>query len=205
MYIPEYYKNEDRQEIENFLRANAFGILISQNNGKLLATHIPMELGHNADNKPVLTGHISKENNQWKSFTAGEEVLAVFTGPHAYVSSSWYDFEGVPTWNYLAVHVSGKIRIQNEDELIAALKNLVDKYEAGRQNPTRVENLSRKTMLMARGIVGFEIEITEIQGKKKLSQNRDGKNFGSVVSHLESSGNPNDAAVAAEMRKLNKP
>src|SRR6476660_8481291 len=100
MYIPSYYKNENREEIEAFLKANAFGILVNTVDGKLWATHIPLELAENEQCKQVLIAHVSKENPQWKSFDSGEEVLAIFSGPHAYVSSSWYDFEGVPTWNY---------------------------------------------------------------------------------------------------------
>lgn len=201
MYIPSYYKNEDRTEIEAFLKANAFGILVNTVNGKLWATHIPLELVESVDGKQALVGHISKENPQWHGFAPDEEVMAIFCGPHAYVSSSWYDFEGVPTWNYSAIHIYGKIKILNEAETVASLKSLVDKYEAGRENPTRVENLSRKTMMMARAIVTFEIEITDIQAKKKHSQNRDAKNYDSVISHLEETGDADAIAIASDMRK----
>jgi transcriptional regulator len=201
MYIPSYYRNENRAEIEAFLKANAFGILVNTIDGKLWATHIPLELGENADGKQVLIAHVSKENPQWQGFSANPEVLAIFSGPHAYVSSSWYDFEGVPTWNYSAIHVYGTVRILDETETIASLKTLVDKYEAGNENPVRVEDLSRKTMMMARAIVAFEIEITDIQAKKKHSQNRDAKNYESVISHLEKSDNPDAAAIAADMKK----
>jgi transcriptional regulator len=201
MYIPDYYKNENRNEIEAFLTANAFGILVNRVDGKLWATHIPLELAQNTEGKQVLIAHVSKENPQWKSFDSGEEVMAIFSGPHAYVSSSWYDFEGVPTWNYSAIHVYGKVRILDETETVASLKTLVDKYESGNENPVRVEDLSRKTMMMARAIVAFEIEITDIQAKKKHSQNRDAKNYESVISHLENSGNPDAVAIAADMKK----
>lgn len=205
MYIPDYYKNEDRAEIEAFLKANAFGILVNVVDGKPWATHVPLELVESsASGKQFLVAHISKENPQWTAFSADDEVLAIFTGPHAYVSSSWYDFEGVPTWNYTAVHVYGKPRILNESETIASLKSLVDRYEAGRENPTRVEDLSKKTMMMARGIVAFEIEITRIEAKKKHSQNRDAKNYDSVIAHLEASADPNAKAIAAEMKRQRK-
>lgn len=199
MYIPAYYKNENRDEIEAFLKANAFGILINTVDGRLWASHIPMALSEK-DGKQFLTAHVSMQNDQWKGFASGE-VLAIFSGPHAYVSSSWYDFEGVPTWNYTAIHVYGKVRILDEAETVASLKTLVDKYEAGRENPTRVEDLSRKTMMMARAIVAFEIEITDIQAKKKHSQNRDEKNYQSVISHLEKTGHPDALAIAEDMKK----
>jgi transcriptional regulator len=211
MYIPDYYKNENRDEIEAFLKSNAFGILVNRVNGtrgnaepskaKLWATHIPMEFEQRHDGKQVLIAHVSKENPQWKGFDSGEEVLAIFSGPHAYVSSSWYDFEGVPTWNYSAIHIYGKVRVLDETQTIASLKILVDKYEAGRENAVRVEDLSRKTMMMARAIVAFEIEITDIEAKKKHSQNRDAKNYESVISHLEKSGNADAVAIAADMKK----
>ena len=200
MYIPDYYKNENRQEIEAFLKANAFGILVNVVDGKPWATHVPLELVESPAGKQFLVAHISKENPQWKSFSPNEEVLAIFSGPHAYVSSSWYDFEGVPTWNYTAVHVYGKPRILDEAETIPSLKSLVDKYESGRENPTRVEDLSKKTMMMVRGIVAFEIEITRIEAKKKHSQNRDAKNYDSVIAHLDASDDPNAQAIAAEMK-----
>ena len=100
MHIPDLYKNEDKEAIRTFLKANAFGILINQTNGKLWATHIPLELEINKEGEEVLMGHISKENPQWTAFESNDQVLAVFTGPHAYISSSWYDHENVPTWNY---------------------------------------------------------------------------------------------------------
>jgi len=201
MYIPEHYRNENRQEIDAFLKANAFGILVSQNEGKLLATHTPLELETNEEGKTVLHGHVSKGNTQWKSFSNGSEVLAIFTGPHAYVSSSWYDFEEVPTWNYIAIHVYGTVKILEGDAVISLLKKLVDKYEAASENPVRIENLSKKTMMQVRGIVAFEIEITDIQATKKMSQSHDAKNYDSVISHLEKTGNADAIAVAAEMKK----
>ena len=129
MYIPDLYKNEDQEAIRTFLKANAFGILINQTNGRLWATHIPLELEINKEGEDVLMGHISKENPQWTAFESNDEVLAVFTGPHSYISSSWYDHENVPTWNYMAVHVYGTIKIMEGEELLASLKELTNKYE----------------------------------------------------------------------------
>ena len=111
MYTPEIYKNENQEEIKKFLQENSFGILINQTNGKLCATHIPLELETTKEGKDILWGHISKENPQWNGFIDNDQILAVFSGPHSYISSSWYDHENVPTWNYIAVHVYGKIKI----------------------------------------------------------------------------------------------
>ena len=204
MYTPDIYKNEDPESIKAFLKENSFGILINQSNGKLCATHIPIELEINSDGKEILQGHISRLNPQAEGFTENDKVLAVFTGPHSYISSSWYDHENVPTWNYIAVHVYGRIKIVNEDTTKEQLKKLVDKYEANSENPVRVEDLSTQTMRQVKGIFGFEIEIDEIQATKKLSQSRDDHNYKNIISELEKTKNSQSIALAKEMAKCRK-
>lgn len=201
MYTPEIYKNENQEEIKEFLQENSFGILINQTNGKLWATHIPLELDTNENGATILSGHISKENPQWNGFIDNDQVLAVFSGPHSYISSSWYDHENVPTWNYIAVHVYGKIKIIEGEAVIESLKKLVDKYEQKSEDPVRIEDLSQKIMLQSRGIVAFEIEITEIQATRKMSQNRDEKNYQNIISKLEKANTNQSVAVANEMKK----
>ena len=201
MYTPEIYKNENQEEIKKFLQENSFGILINQTNGKLWATHIPLELDTNENGATILSGHISKENPQWNGFIDNDQVLAVFSGPHSYISSSWYDHENVPTWNYIAVHVYGKIKIIEGEAVIESLKKLVDKYEQKSENPVRIEDLSQKIMLQSRGIVAFEIEITEIQATRKMSQNRDEKNYQNIISELEKANTNQSIAIANEMKK----
>ncbi|MBF4470388.1 MULTISPECIES: FMN-binding negative transcriptional regulator [Flavobacterium] len=204
MYNPDIFKNEDKDSIRKFLKENAFGLLINQTNGKLFATHIPLELDYNKNGEEILHGHISKENPQWTAFESNDEVLAVFTGAHAYISSSWYDHENVPTWNYSAVHVYGKIKIIEGDEVIDSLTKLVDKYEQNSKCPVRVSELSKKTIMQTRGIVAFEIKIEEIQAKNKMSQNRDDKNYSNIISELKKTEKPQSKAVAKEMSKLRK-
>lgn len=204
MYIPDLYKNEDKEAIRTFLKANAFGILINQTNGKLWATHIPLELDYNKEGEEILHGHISKENPQWTAFKSNDEVLAVFTGPHSYISSSWYDYENVPTWNYSAVHVYGKIKIIEGDAVIDSLTKLVDKYEQNSKCPVRVAELSKKTMMQTRAIVAFEIKIEEIQAQTKMSQNKDEENYLNIISELEKTKNSQSMAVAKEMSKNRK-
>jgi len=201
MYIPDIFKNENEAEIREFLDKNSFGILVNQTNGKLTATHIPLEFDKNEFGKNVLYGHLSIENPQWKSFSKSDKVLAIFSGPHSYISSSWYDFENVPTWNYIAVHIYGTIKILSEEKLLETLKKLVDKYEATSENPVKMEEFSRKTLMQTRAIVGFEIEIEEIQASKKLSQNRDEKNFQNIISELEKIDDFNSNSIAEEMKK----
>jgi len=183
MYIPELYRNENQEDIQNFIHENGFGILVNQTDGKLWATHIPLLL-EEKNEKQILVGHVSRENPQAESFKTNDDVLVIFSGAHTYISSSWYDHENVPTWNYLAVHVYGKVKLHSLEESIEALKRLVNKYEAKSEKPVRIEDLSKKTMLQARGIISFEIEITAVEAKKKLSQNRDDKNYQTIISKL---------------------
>lgn len=138
MYIHPLNKWEDEPEIVDFIRKNAFATLISQVDGKPFATHLPFVLGKSNSGEPVLSGHLAKANQQWKSISENEDVLVIFQGPNAYISSSWYNHENVPTWNYLAVHISGKIRLIEGEELMDHLKSLTNIYEDGR--PNRVRN-----------------------------------------------------------------
>lgn len=204
MYIPPIYKNENQEEIISFLQKNSFGILVNQTNGKLWATHIPLELGTNKNGKQILFGHLSKENPQSKSFADNDKVLAIFSGAHSYISSSWYDHENVPTWNYIAVHIYGTVKIITGDAAIESLEKLVDKYEKNSKNPVKIADLSKKTMLQTRGIVAFEIEIEEIQSIHKLSQNRDTKNHENIISELKKTKKPQATAIANEMQKCRK-
>lgn len=205
MYIPACFKNTDLNEVRDFLNKNSFGILVSRNDSKFLATHIPLELDKDENGKDILVGHISKANPQWKNFTNDSQILAIFSGAHSYISSSWYDHENVPTWNYIAVHIYGKIKIIEGEKLINALKKLVDKYEANSDKPVAVEKMSEKFISKEiKGIVGFEIEINEIQSAYKLSQNRDANNHKNIISELDKKGDCNSHVIAEEMKKHKK-
>lgn len=173
MYIPQHYKNENLKEVKEFIINNSFGILINSIKGKPWATHIPLELDKDSNGNDILVGHIAKANPQWKYFIENKEVLCIFNGPHTYVSSSWYAKEEVPTWNYIAVHIYGLLKIQDEKALMASLHKLVDKYERKSENPISLNNLSKNTLRQVKGIIGFEIEIKEIQAAYKLSQGRE--------------------------------
>jgi len=199
MFIPEHYKNTDTKEIHDFLKNNSFGILINTIEGKPWGTHIPLELSKNSEDKDILVGHIAKANLQSKNLVDGDEVLCIFNGPHSYISSSWYKEEEVPTWNYIAVHVYGTIKIQTSEELLQSLHELVDKYEQQSEHPISLNDMSKKTMRQVTGIIGFEIEINDIQAVKKLSQGRE-HDHPKIINELDKQGAP-EKAVADEMKK----
>lgn len=202
MYIHRLNHWENEPEVIDFIQKNAFATLVSQVDGKPWATHLPFVLDKNQSGEPFLHGHLAKANPQWKSIKEDEEVLVIFQGTHAYISSSWYNHENVPTWNYLAVHVYGKIRIIEGEELMHHLKTLVDVYEHNRPNRVRVETMSEAYVEgQIRALVGIEVSITQVQASAKLSQNRDEVNYQNIIQKLQESDFPMDKEVAKEMRK----
>jgi transcriptional regulator len=201
MYIPRRYEEKDKETVYSFIRENSFAILISVLEGRPVGTHIPLQLETGEDGKDALVGHISLGNEQKHTLTDGASVLAIFPGPHAYISPRWYTQMNVPTWNYLSVHVYGRVRLVQGQALREALSRLVDTYERYLPHPVHMEEIPEK-MLEGdlRGIVGFRILIDEIQAASKLSQNRDEQSYRQVIDRLEE-GNESARAVAAEMKK----
>jgi transcriptional regulator len=199
MYTPRYAQIQNTEEVHEFIRQNGFATLVSTVANKLCATHTPLHLNKEGTK---LTGHIAKANTQWKGFSENTEVLAIFQGPHTYISSSWYDHENVPTWNYLAVHVYGTLRSIEGEELLQSLKELVNKYEAHSERPVTVEGMSRDYIEKeVRGLVAFEIAITKVESSYKLSQNRDKKNHENIVKELRKRGDAQSIEIAMAMEK----
>ncbi len=200
MYIPHHYKNENITEVKDFLRKNSFGILVNQVAGKPWATHIPLELETTDDGQDVLVSHISKANPQWRHFAENDKVLCIFNGPHSYISSSWYKEEEVPTWNYIAVHVYGRIKILPEAAVLASMHRLVDKYEQNSENPISLDQLSEKTLQQVKGVVGFQITINSIQAAYKLSQGRKA-DHPKIIAELKNTENPLSRDIANRMKE----
>lgn len=199
MYIPKYHRNENPEDLKRFISQNGFAVLISDVDGKPWATHLPLVLSGDGTR---IHGHMSRGNQQWKNFNAQKEVLVIFHGPHTYISSSWYNHENVPTWNYIAVHVWGTIRITDGDELLTSLKELVNKYEKDSTKPVTVEGMSEKFLSAElRGIVGFEITIRKMEAAYKLSQNRDEINHRAIVHALEERRDEDSHKIAEAMKK----
>ncbi|MBO0341403.1 MAG: FMN-binding negative transcriptional regulator [Bacteroidota bacterium] len=200
MYIPSHYNNQDIAEVKNFLQQNSFGILINIVDNKPWGTHIPLELETDDEGNDILMGHIAKANPQWKYFNDEAQVLCIFNGPHAYVSSSWYKDEEVPTWNYIAVHVYGTLKVLTEEETMASMHRLVEKYEKDSKKPISLNNLSPKTLRQVKGVVGFKVLISDIQATYKLSQTR-ADDHHKIISELEERSDPGSQGIAEHMKE----
>jgi transcriptional regulator len=199
MYIPRRYEEKDVETVRAFIRENSFAILVSVLDGVPVATHIPLMLEKDGEGRDVLVGHIARGNEQKHTFVSGAKVLAIFPGPHAYVSPRWYTKINVPTWNYMAVHVYGTLTVMEGEELRAALSRLVHHYEQHMTKPVDIEEIGEKQVAAEmRGIVGFRIVVEEVQAAYKLSQNRDERSYQEVIRQLEA-GDETSKAVAAEM------
>lgn len=203
MYIPHYFRNHRLPELEEFIRKNPFATLINQHEGRPWATHIPVELEENEQGEKVFWCHVARSNLQWKNFESNPDALVIFSGPHHYISSSWYNHMNVPTWNFIAVHVYGKVQIMSEEKFHEALRRLVNRYEATSKNPMSVDKMPKEfVQKLIKGAVGFEISIERIEGKWKLSQNRDDESARTIISELEELNDFNAKMIAEEMKKL---
>jgi transcriptional regulator len=201
MYIPKYFTVKNVDEIWDFVQKYSFGTIVTTKQGKPIATHLPLGLNKKGD-EYYITGHLAFGNPQWRTFETCEEVLVMFQGPHAYISSSWYGHEEVPTWNYQAVHVYGKASIIEKDELIEELTIMLEKYEKNRENPVLWDKLSPDLLESElKGIVGFKIKVGDIQAAYKLSQNRNKTDYMNIIDKLKSEGNPNSIQMAELMGK----
>ncbi|MCR6105664.1 FMN-binding negative transcriptional regulator [Salipaludibacillus agaradhaerens] len=200
MYIPKYFKVNNVDEIIDFVQKNSFGTIVTTELGKPIATHLPLQLIKEEDTY-YITGHMSYGNPQWRTFDHDEDVLVMFQGPHAYISSSWYEKENVPTWNYQAVHIYGIPSILDEEELQQDLTMLLQKYENHRKNPVLWENLSLQTKKQLKGIVGFKIKVQEIQAANKLSQNRNEEDYYNIVNKLYEEKDINSQQMAQLMKR----
>ncbi|WP_339172509.1 FMN-binding negative transcriptional regulator [Anoxybacillus sp. FSL W8-1294] len=199
MYIPSYFQIQDEDVIYDIIENNSFATLFSQHNGNPFATHLPLTLDKN---KEYLYGHFARLNPQWKDIE-DQDVLAIFHGPHCYISPSWYETNiAVPTWNYVAVHVYGRVKIvDNEQELINSLCDMVLKYEEPNSS-YKLDKVDTKYLeSMAKGIVGFKIKINKIKGKAKLSQNHPLERQKLIIQRLEQIPNENNQKIASLMKR----
>ncbi|NYF25992.1 FMN-binding negative transcriptional regulator [Sporosarcina sp. JAI121] len=202
MYIPKYFQVTNINEIIEFIERNSFATIVTTKKGKPIASHLPLGL-HKHGEDYYLTGHMAYGNPQWRTFETCDDVLVIFQGPHGYISSSWYEHENVPTWNYQAVHVYGQASIVGEEELKQDLSELLEKYEKQRENPVLWDKLSPQLLeSQLKGIVGFKIKVQEVQAAYKLSQNRNEEDYHNIIEKLQEEENLNSHPLAEAMKKI---
>jgi transcriptional regulator len=207
MYEPPLHKNDDREAILTLIRAHPLGLLISHGPSGLLANAIPFLIDETIGAYGLLRAHVARANPQWRDLEQGGEALVVFQGPQHYISPSWYETKRqthkvVPTWNYLIVQARGRPVVTHEAAwLRAQIEALTASQEGRRAAPWNVSDAPDDFIAsQMRAIVGVEIEITDLKGKWKASQNRNEADRAGVVEGLESAGD----AEAVEMARVVK-
>jgi transcriptional regulator len=199
VYVPQHFAANDPAALADFIDAHSFGTLVTTVDGVPFASHVPFIYDRAAS---LLHCHLARANPQWRHFESPGEALAIFTGPHAYVSPRWYAEPNVPTWNYAVAHVYGSGRAIDDAEATGRfVEALAAKFERGVAAPW-VPDYDRRLL---GGIVGIEIRVRAIEGKVKLSQNRSPADRAGVVAHLRASGTDNDVALAALMVATGSP
>lgn len=198
MYSPKHYITEDRAFLLEFMRRYNFATLITSKNETPFATHLPFITEENKENL-ILTSHLARANPQWKDF-ADCEALVVFSEPHAYISPVWYaEIPAVPTWNYVAVHAYGKVKIFDEEaKVFSVLEKMIAAFDQKYLEQWKHLSLEYKSKL-ARGIVAFEIEVINLQGKKKLNQSSSPESRKNVIEQLGQSSNQLEVEIARLM------
>lgn len=203
MYNFSYFKEKDRRTILDFIEKNPFALMTgSFLSGKQVATQIPVLL-EERNGELFLQGHIMRKTDHHKAFVENPNVLLLFNGPSCYVSASWYSNPHIgSTWNYMSVHVAGKVNFMTDEELVDFMKKLTLKFEKGNtKSLTFYDNLPDSFLKkMMPAIIGFEIKAENIENVFKLSQNRDEKSYLNIISKLEERGGQS-ALIASEMRK----
>jgi transcriptional regulator len=201
MFIPNKFKMTELSEKHQFIHDFGFGLLVSSADG-LSATHLPFVLETDEGEQGILYAHCARANPHWKNLD-GQNVLVIFTGPHSYISPSWYTSKpAVPTWNYSAVHTNGIATLLNQQDTLKTVDQIVDKYEPQLLVKRDIVTDSFKQQMLA-AIVGFKIELTSLEGKLKLGQNRSQSDQSGVYQELKNSSDFDNLALAKYMQKLN--
>ena len=197
MYIPKYYREEDRQKILSFLKQNNFAALVTFDGEKPIATHAPVEVVE-SESGWTIYGHLSRANSQKKTFD-GQEALLIFQGAHTYISARWYSEIDVPSWDYMIVHVYGKVREIQGDELYSVLSRLVQNHETN--TSYRLEGLPQDMVHKEmKGVFGFAVDVTRVDGSYKLSQGKTEEERRNIAGELEKRGDENSKKIAEAIR-----
>ncbi|WP_163867668.1 FMN-binding negative transcriptional regulator [Myxococcus eversor] len=203
MYIPRHFEERDARRLLELMTRHAFATLVTVGeDGAPFATHLPFLVEQDASGALRLLAHMALPNPQWRAFSAERDVLVIFQGPHAYVSPTWYaTAPQVPTWNYATVHVYGRPQVIDAgDEVLRILRDTAARYEAGNERPWTLEQSQEYVDRLVGGIVAFELRVTRLEGKFKLSQNKGEADREAVMAALERSPFAGDTELAALMR-----
>jgi len=199
MYKPKHFEETDERALWGFIDAHSFGTLLTIADGRPFASHVPFLVDRDAER---LHCHVARANPQWRQLESSPEVLAIFMGPHGYISPTWYQEPGgVPTWNYAVVHAAGEARsVDDAEHKRRHVEALAAKFERGLPRPW-VPDFDLRRL---EGIVGIEVRVGKLEGKLKLSQNRSAADRAAVISQLEATGRAGDAALARAMAALER-
>ncbi|VUZ27671.1 Protease synthase and sporulation protein PAI 2 [uncultured Comamonas sp.] len=205
MYLPAPFAEFRPEELHRLMAAHPLGMLVTQQPDGLEADHLPFLLDAERGPLGTLQAHVARANPLWQAVQEGAPVLVVFRGVNGYISPNWYPSKQethrhVPTWNYEAVHAHGRIRVRDDEKFLrGVLGRLTRTHEADEPRPWRMSDAPADYLAELLGqIVGIEIELTRIEGKRKLSQNRDARDFENTAHTLESRGRQD---LAAAMRR----
>ena len=201
MYTPTSFVESDQSKLHRFIEQHSFATLVSLEGQEPIASHLPLLLDRDAGPHGTLIGHMARANTQWKH-SEGQNVLAIFHGPHAYISPTWYEARNVvPTWNYVAVHAYGVLRLETDrHQLLEIVRQYVDVYEADLPQPWSMDKAESDFVNgLLDAIVGFEIVIDRIDGKWKLNQNYETSRRHKVIRALQEGGGENQKQIAALM------
>lgn len=201
MYVPKHFREDDRAVAFDLIEAHGFATLISGSSDGPIVSHIPLILDRREAGGERLLGHVARANSHWRQFDGTSTALAIFHGPHAYVSPAWYaKHPSVPTWNYAVVHVHGAPALLDDAATQAIVERLIEKYEAGRAQPWSPDFSPEFVAANLRAIVGFELPIARLEAKFKLSQNKDDRDREGALTGLEAEGDPASVALATFAR-----
>lgn len=202
MYIPHFFAETDKESLLAFMREFNFATLVTSEKNFPTATHLPFIIEKRGE-KIVLSAHMAKANLQWQEF-AGKDILVIFQEPEAYVSPLLYaEKVAVPTWNYVAIHAYGKAKIfESAEENLSLLEKMIAEFDPDYLNTNWREISDEYKLSRAGAIVAFEIEVEDLQGKKKLNQNKDEENGRRVIEAFEKSENRGERQIARFMKEI---
>ena len=202
MYKLPHFTEKDTDKVIAFMKENAFAIITGWGEQYPVATHIPLEVVVEANDKIILCGHIMKNSDHHKAFVKNSNVLAIFNGPHCYVSASWYNNpQSASTWNYMTVHAKGNIVFTDDTGTYAAIKAVTNKYE-GTATAAAFDAMSKEYIdQMLKAIIGFTIEVEKLDNVFKLSQNKSESEQINIIEQLKKTTDGDSINVALEMEK----